>query len=116
MTDTNWTGPDPPEGYEPPAVPKGLRRVDRVPDDVDASDVEARYHSPDSGSDDEDDEEDDEDKLDGMCDLDFEMAPRTDDSEAAALALFASTEFLDAEAVEEKRAEWVALFGEGGPP
>lgn len=100
MTDQPEGGPDPP------------RRVDRVPDDVDLSDVEARYHSPDSGP----DVPVDDDELDGMCDLDFEMAPRTDDSEVAALALFAGTDFLDPEAVEAKRAEWVALFGEGGPP
>lgn len=84
---------------------EGRRRVDRVPDDIDASDVEARYHD-----DQAEDEDEDDDHLDGMCDLDFEMAPRTDDSEIPALVLFAATDFLDPAAVEARRAEWLALF------
>lgn len=81
------------------------RRIDRVPDDVDISDVEARYPEEEGEA-----VEVGEDFLDGMCDLDFEMAPRTDDSEIAALALFASTDFTDPEAVAARRAEWASLF------
>lgn len=88
------------------------RRVDRVPDDLDASDVEARYHDEEAEPEAQEDEDDD-DQLDGMCDLDFEMAPRTDDSEIDALVLFADTDFLDPEAVEARRAEWVDLFAGG---
>lgn len=84
------------------------RRVDRVPDDLDASDVEARYAEPDTDTGPVDD-----DKLDGLCDLDFEMAPRTDDSEIDALVLFAAVDFLDPAAVEARRAEWVDLFAGG---
>lgn len=82
------------------------RRVDRVPDDVDISDVEPWFH-PEEGEEAEAPPGDDE--LDGMCDFDFEMAPRTDDSEVAALVLFAATDFTDPEAVAARAAEWEAL-------
>lgn len=82
------------------------RRVDRVPDDVDLSDVEHRFPSmavktatlP-------------EDEWDGMCDLDFEMAPSTKDAQTDALVLFADVDFDDPAAVEARVAEWSELFG-----
>lgn len=84
-------------------------RVDRVPDEHDQSDVVHRFPSlkvkiatlP-------------EDEWDGMCDLDFEMAPRTDDDEVVPLVLFADVEFTDPDAVAERVREWRELFGEGG--
>ena len=113
MSDADWSGKDPPPGYEAPTPPDTTpRRVDRVPDDFAASDVEARYHSPDSGPGVEAEADDDDDMLDGMCDLDFEMAPRTDDADIDALVLFADTQFDDPEAVEAKAAAWRELGGE----
>lgn len=125
--DPAWSGEEPPEGYEPPAPPDDLptgqvdavlwaegvqsaqpddeRRVDRVPDQLDASDVEHRFPSladktgqlP-------------EDEWDGMCDLDFEMGPSTKDEDIPALVLFANTDFTDPEAVEQRKREWHDLF------
>jgi len=57
----------------------------------------------------------DDDFLDGCCDLDFDMAPTTTDEDAAALALFAATQFDDPAAVEAKAAEWRELFAEADP-
>jgi len=83
-------------------------RVDRVPDEIDASDVQHRFPSmaaktaalP-------------EDEWDGLCDLDFEMAESTSDDEVAALVLFADIDFTDFDAVERRVAEWRALFPAG---
>lgn len=98
-------GEEPPPGYVPPIPPPDLpRRVDRVPDDVDISDSEVWHHQP------EEEPPAGEDEQDGMCDLDFEMAPRTDDADTDALVLFADCEFTDPDAVTRRAAEWRALF------
>jgi hypothetical protein len=87
------------------------RRVDRVPDDQDPSDIVHRFPSladktaalP-------------GDEWDGMCDLDFEMGPSTTDDLIPWVVLFA--DLLDTEqqpesreAVERRADEWRALFG-----
>jgi len=52
------------------------------------------------------------DFLDGICEPDDERAALTADDEVDALALFADTDFLDPAAVEDRAAEWRALFPE----
>lgn len=80
------------------------QRVDRVPDDADLSDVEHRFPSMAAKT-----EALPEDEWDGMCDRDFEMAPRTDDNDAAALVLFADVDFTDPDAVAQRQHEWAEL-------
>lgn len=88
----------------PMATPDQSRRVDRVPDDADLSDIEHRFPSMKAKT-----EALPEDEWDGMCDLDFEMAPSTKDDQIDALVLFADVDFLDPGAVEKRRVEWVEL-------
>jgi hypothetical protein len=54
-----------------------------------------------------------DDDLDGCCDDDFDMADESTDDDLDALVLFADVEFLDREAVAERRAEWAELFTGG---
>lgn len=124
------SGEEPPPGYERPTPPDDLPthdpersptpggptkpvetgdRVDRVPDQLDASDVEHRFASLADKT-----RELPEDEWDGMCDLDFEMAPSTSDDEIDALVLFADTQFDDPDAVAARRAEWNDLFDRTG--
>ena len=84
--------------------PRTPRRVDRVPDDVDLSDVEHRFPTLRAKR-----EALPEDEWDGMCDADFEMAPTTHDEDVAALVLFADVEFTDPEAVARRAQEWAEL-------
>lgn len=87
--------------------PQDRERVDRVPDAADSSDIHHRFPSMKVKT-----ETLPEDEWDGMCDLDFEMAPRTDDDEIDALVLFADAEFTDPKAVKARVREWSELFGE----
>jgi len=57
---------------------------------------------------------DDDDTLDGICDLDAEMAPETADEDVDALVLYADTQFDDPIAVEAAEAAWNELFGGDG--